>query len=464
MTTTPRTRRTIPQQPRGTSAAGSRGTPGPRGHVGWIVFGSLVTGLVAALLAVFVPFVPVRESALAGAVLCGFALGWVMLAVLSVRFTDQPQRWAWGPALFLGVGGLLLLGFGGSVVDDVLGWVWPPALLALTVWMSLRVHRDLRSAVGRWLLYPVFAVTGLVAIGGGYEAVRAATTVDVEMPGQLVDVGDHTLHLKCSGSGSPTVVLEPGAGGMSSTMGWISPAVAAETTVCVYDRAGRGWSEPADKPQDAAQVATDLHTLLQRANVPGPYVLAGHSFGGLYVLTFADQYPDDVAGLALIDSTAPAESPGARPPSPPTATDASGRLSTLFSSVSRLGLTRLYAGSDFGSMPPGSRDELRAKVAEAGFLRTTLDEYFQAGASGREAAALTDFGDKPLFVLTAGAGSQPGWMDDQNELAALSTNSAHDVVEGAAHFDLLGEEGPAAETAQAVLDVVSAVRDDRSLR
>ena len=115
-----------------------------RGRIGWIVAGSLATGLLAALLLVAAPFIPAEESAVTGAVLCGFALGWAMLAVLSVRFTDQPQRWAAAPALFMGLGGLLLLGFGSSV-HEVLNWVWPPALLALVIWMIVRAHRQLRS-------------------------------------------------------------------------------------------------------------------------------------------------------------------------------------------------------------------------------------------------------------------------------------------------------------------------------
>jgi peptidoglycan/LPS O-acetylase OafA/YrhL len=119
--------------------------PGPGGNIGWIVAGSLASGLVAALLLAAAPFVPAEESAVTGAVLCGFALGWAMLAVLSVRFTDQPQRWAVAPALFLGLGGLLLVGFG-SPVHQVLNWVWPPAMLALAVWMIVRVHRQLRAA------------------------------------------------------------------------------------------------------------------------------------------------------------------------------------------------------------------------------------------------------------------------------------------------------------------------------
>src|SRR4029453_72927 len=93
----------------------SRPGPGSRGHIGWIVAGSLATGLVAAVLLVAAPFIPPKENAVTGAVLCGFALGWAMLAVFSVRFTDQPQRWAAAPAVFMGLGGLLLVSFGAPV-------------------------------------------------------------------------------------------------------------------------------------------------------------------------------------------------------------------------------------------------------------------------------------------------------------------------------------------------------------
>jgi pimeloyl-ACP methyl ester carboxylesterase len=105
--------------------------------------------------------------------------------------------------------------------------------------------------------------------------------------------------VNCTGSGGPTVVLEPGLGEVSPAMGWIAPVVARDTRVCVYDRAGRGWSDTADGPQDAVQTTTDLHTLLDHAHIPGPYVLAGHSFGGPYILTFAATYPDQVAGMVL---------------------------------------------------------------------------------------------------------------------------------------------------------------------
>jgi pimeloyl-ACP methyl ester carboxylesterase len=364
----------------------SRPDPGSRGHIGWIVAGSLATGLVAAVLLAAAPFIPAEESAVTGAVLCGFALGWAMLAVLSVRFTDQPQRWAAAPALVMGLGGL---------------------------------------------------------------------------PGQLIDVGGHRLHLSCTGSGTPTVVLEPGRGELSSNLGWIAPAVARDSRVCVYDRAGRGWSEPADTAQDGAQIATDLHTLLQRGHVPGPYVLAGHSFGGLYVLTFAARYPDEVAGMVLVDSTAPASAAN-----PGTASPGHGgmsRVSALVSAAARLGLGRLYAQSAFGSLPPRSRDEVRASVATPSTLGSTIDEYVQATVSSEQAAALGDFADKPLIVLTAGRGHDAAWSAAQNRMARLSTNSVHRVIDGATHEDLITDEEDAAATTQAILDVVSSVRSKGAL-
>lgn len=460
MTTTPSTPPPAAAN-EGPAGAARSGRP-PRGHIGWVVAGSLAAGLVAALLLAAAPFVRADESTMTGAVLCGFALGWALLALLSVRFTDLPQRWAAAPALFMGVGGLLLIGFGDSL-RDVLDWVWPPALLALVIWTTVRVRRQLPSRAGRWLLYPVLAALALAAIGGGYATVGAAADAGrYPAPGRLVDVGGHRLHLVCTGTGSPTVVLEAGGGEMSSNLGWITSAVAADTRVCAYDRAGRGWSEPASTAQDATQIATDLHTLLQRADVPGPYVLAGHSFGGLYVLTFAARYGDDVAGMVLIDSTSP--SAAATPPAAPGEGDgAMGRVAALLSASARLGVARLVAQITAGGLPPRSDDEVRANAATSGNLRSTIDEYVQAGASARAAASLRDFADKPLVVLTAGSGNDATWAAAQDHLATLSTNSAHRTVAGATHEGLIADQDHAATTTEAILDVVAAVRSGQPL-
>lgn len=437
----------------------SRPDPGPRGHIGRIAAGSMATGLVAALLLAAAPFVRAEVDTVTGAVLCGFALGWAMLAALSARVTDQPQRWTIAPAVFMAFGGLLLVVFG-SALPDVLDWVWPPALFALVIWMIVRSRRQLRSRSARWVVYPVFAVLAVASVGGGYETVRGAADAQAyAMPGQLVEVGGHSLHLNCTGSGSPTVVLEAGGGEMSSSFGWIAPGVSGATRVCVYDRAGHGWSESADTPQDAAQVATDLHILLDRAKVPSPYVIAGHSFGGLYVLAFADRYPDDVASMVLVDSTPPksAADPTATPDDE-ASYDGVGRVSALVATTARLGLGRLIGLSDFGSLPPRARDELRAATATENHARGTIEEYLTASASMEEAARLTDFGDKPLVVLTAGSGSDASWIAAHDNLATLSTNSEHRTIDGATHSTLIHDEDDARATTRAILDVVSSLR------
>ena len=460
MTTTPT------PVPNATAGDGS-GTPPPsaaepRGRIGWVVAGSLVIGLVAALLLTAAPFVPAEEATITGAVLLGFALGWAMLAVLSVRFTDQPQAWAAVPAIFMGLGGLLLLVFG-SAVDTALGWVWPLALLALVVWMVAQAHRHLRSRTRRWLLYPVFAMLAVASVGGGYETVSAATDSPPAMPGQSIDVGGHSLRLHCTGTGSPTVVLQPGGGEMSSHMGWIAPRVAAHTRVCVYDRPGRGGSDPVDTAQDASQIATDLHTLLQRGNVPGPYVLAGHSFGGLYVLTYAARYPDQVAGMVVVDTTAPRDTPPAASSDSSNGYDPLDRVATLISTSARLGLTRLYAPTEALSLPPRSEVGVRANLSTGSNLRSFIDEFGRANSSMAKAGAFTNFGAKPLVVLTAGSGSDADWIAGHERIAAMSTNSTHRIVDGASHEELIADEHDSAATSQAILDVVASIRNGTPL-
>jgi len=409
--------------------------------IGRVVLSALVGGLLAAALLVVAPFVPSTEAGMTGAVLCGLALGWTMLAVLSARYTAQPQRWAAALAVFMGLSGVLLVAFGSSMLEP-LSWVWPPVVLVLAVWGFVRARRDLRGPSRRWLLSPVLAVLALAAVGGGFQTVREATTSTSGMPGQLVDIGSHRLHLSCTGSGSPTVVLETGAGMVSAQLELVARAVAEGTRVCVYDRAGRGWSDPAETRQDATQIATDLHALLERGGVPGPYVVAGHSFGGLYVLTFADRYPDEVGGMVLIDSTAPAASQAEGAPAIRNAgsSDPMDRVAVLVSTSARLGLTRLV-----GQPTPSD-------------VRSTIEEYALGGASAREAAAMDDFAGKPLVVLEAGVGHDADDSAAQDALATLSTDSVHRVVDGVDHLGMVLDRDGAAATSRAILDVVSSAR------
>ena len=122
-------------------------------------------------------------------------------------------------------------------------------------------------------------------------------------PGILVAVGGHRLHLHCSGRGSPTVVLESGAGDFSFDWSLVRPALARLTRVCSYDRAGYAWSEPGPTPRTIRQIVAELHVLLTAARIAPPYVLVGHSLGGLIVRTYAVQHRTQVRGLVLIEAT-----------------------------------------------------------------------------------------------------------------------------------------------------------------
>jgi pimeloyl-ACP methyl ester carboxylesterase len=388
-------------------------------------------------------------------VLFGFALGWALLALLSTRFTDQPQRWAVIPAIFMAVAGALVLVAPDSVVD-ALGWVWPPALLVLAIWVWTRARREMHSRARVWLLNPVLVILVLLALGGAYERISQATAPAVAMRGQLVDVGPYRLHLECNGSRGPSVILEPGAGGSAASMGLIAPAVARDSRVCVYDRAGRGWSDPAPRPPDGAQIATDLHTLLNRAHVPGPYVLAGHSFGGLYVRTYAAKYPEEVAGLVLVDSTAAKNNPL----SPPKAGSYSvlQHVSSLFAMTSRLGLGRLIAAANYSELPPKYRNDARATAATGKEMGGLLDEYGIADRSAAEAGALRSLDAKPLIVLTATRETLKGWTGSQNKMAELSTNSVHRFEPGATHISFVDDPVHAASVTRAIHDVVVSLR------
>ncbi len=445
--------RTVPADARRDHTAPD--TPAARGHIGRIVAGTLIGGLVTAVALVAGPLAGAREHEITGSVLVTFAAAWTALALLAERRTDQPQRWALAPATFMAVAGGAVLAL--APTGNELGWVWPPVVAALAVWMIVRARRDLRSRTRVWLVYPVCVALFLSAIGGCYETYReTADAGRFAMPGRLVDVGGHRLHIDCAGTGSPTVVLEPGLGEPSTAMAWIAPDVAATTRVCVYDRAGRGWSDAAPGPQDGHQVATDLHTLLARAGERGPFVLAGHSAGGIYVLNFAHLFPREVAGVVLLDSMHPEQY--TRIPSWPAFYELFRRASGVMPSLSRLGIGRAVYQTSYGSLPAPARDQERAFVATPRHNRSVRDELSRIRTAMAQAQAVTTLGDRPLVVVTAEKDAAGGWTAAQDDLAALSTNSAHRILADADHAMITEDHTTARQSAEAIRDVVTAVR------
>jgi pimeloyl-ACP methyl ester carboxylesterase len=336
----------------------------------------------------------------------------------------------------------------------LIGWGWPPLLLALAVWMGVRLRRSLAAGGGRWLLYPVVAVMAAAAIGGIVETVGLASDQRHHaMPGRSYDVGGHRLHLNCTGSGGPTVVLQSGLGEMSANWARIAPAVSRTTRVCAYDRAGQGWSEDAPRLQDGAEAAADLHTLLRRAGENGPYVLVGHSIGGDHAMAYAARYPEQVAGMVLLDATNPYRSPGAGSAhaGPPGAV-------ALLPSLARLGLAQLAPTSFWSALPEPAAGQVQAFAASPRGWRNIRDETATMPALLDQARTLTALGSTPLVVLTAaGHDRDPTWLAAQDRMAALSSNSSHRLAD-ATHAGLLDQEHGAEQSARAIDDVIHATR------
>jgi pimeloyl-ACP methyl ester carboxylesterase len=431
-----------------------------KGRVGLIVAGSLITGLVVALVLVIGPFGGAEEHVIMGTALLGWAFGWALLAVLSIRWSDQSQQWAIVPAALMAIAGASLLIFRPDAnAFNALGWIWPPALIALSVWMTMQARRHLRSITRRLMLYPLFVAIVIAGVGGSYETIQEQVDrSSIAMPGHLVDVGGRRLYVHCTGSGSPTVVLVSGLAEASVYWeGWIAPAVAQNTTVCAYDRAGQGWSDPPESPQDGVAVATDLHNLLANAQIPGPYVLAGHSTGGVYARIFAARYPDQVAGMVLLDSQ-PNEALTGGLPDFPSQYSILRRATALFPSFARLGVFRLVNVFASDPLPVPTRDEERAVVSAANLNRIQRDEFAELPMTLKEAAELTTLGDRPLIVVTAVKGAAAGWLPLQDRMAGLSTNSVRRILPDTDHPGVIHDKAGAAVASQAILDVVASVR------
>ena len=438
----------------------------PRGHIGLVVLGSIASGLVAALVLTLLAFGGYQEPTITGVTLLAFAAGWAMLAALSTRRTDQPQRWAmvpgrrsWGCRVWA----YLVFQPGTSTVG-ALGWVWPILLAALVVWMVVQSRRSLHNWSRPVVLYPVFAVLVAMAVGAGYQNVQQARDdAALTMPGQLFDVGGHRLHIHCTGTGSPTVVLESGLGEPSTIMaGWIAPAVAPTTRVCVYDRSGYGWSDPAPSPEDGRTVAADLHALLLpqrtlRRRMCWPVTPPEPSTRQIFAAT----YPDEVAGMVLLDGQSPyvyTQLPGWK-----TFYSMFTRGEALLPSLSRIGITRIGNTFTYNGLPPQARDEERADWSTAGHYRALHDELAQLRTSLTEAQQLTSFGDKPLIVVTAGKDAQEGWLPLQDKMALLSSNSSHRVLPDATHSSLIEDQHDSTGASAAIIDVVHAVRSGTPL-
>lgn len=309
-----------------------------------------------------------------------------------------------------------------------------------------------------------FFLTGMLAVvmaglGAVYETFSAKRDKrNNPPPGRMVDVNGHLLHLQAMGKGSPTVILETGLGGMSAAWGWVQPEVAKFTRVASYDRAGLGWSEADGASPDALHIARQLHTLLVNAGIEGPYVLVGHSMGGLFVRVYADQYPAEVAGMVLIDASHPDQY--LRSQAIKKHMNKGFRLLKISQILSHLGLLRVYNhySTQAEGLPPQQRAVAEVFLASASHITTAREELAAWDVTAEQVRHTKNLGNRPLVVLSADKGSLPGAHLLQEGLAQLSANSVHRVVNGADHVTIVSHREHALAVVEGIRQVVEAVR------
>lgn len=303
-------------------------------------------------------------------------------------------------------------------------------------------------------------------------------------PGRLVSLGSHRLHIRCAGEGAPAVVFDAALGASSLSWSLVQPAVARVTRACTYDRAGFGWSEPGPRPRTAGRIADELRALLDQAGVAPPFVLVGHSFGGLVARLFHARHPADVAGLVLIEPAHPEDW------AEPTAEqrvliDRGVRLCGHGATAARLGLARAVAllvglgalaparalvglvsrgglrREDEGilapvwRLPPEARRPLRQMWTQPEFFEALGSQIESVCHSAAEVARETpgDYGDLPLVTITA-AGAGGRRLRADAALARLSTRGRQVLAADSGHWVPL--DAPHA-VIDAIVDVVNEV-------
>ena len=307
----------------------------------------------------------------------------------------------------------------------------------------------------------VLAMTGMIYQTAAMEADQRKFPA----PGDLIDVGGFKMHIHCMGEGSPTVILETLSGGTSSYWGWVQPEVAKTTRVCAYDRAGRGWSEPDPEPMTLGRTVRNLDTLLTNARIEGPYLLVGHSIGGIYVRQFAAEYPNEVAGMVLVDASHPQQFE--RYPDMLKEAENYLQVSATFPTLARLGVWRLYFALggelNLAEMREPQKSEIKAIWSSPEYFASQRAEVMAESEIFGSGQKLGRLGHPPLLVISAGQNAFHGWSELQNDLVSLSDDSTHLILETATHNSLALNPQDAHQVGLGILKVLDAIRTGNRL-
>ena len=280
---------------------------------------------------------------------------------------------------------------------------------------------------------------------------------DVPPPGRLIDLGGYRMHIDCRGTGSPTVILDAGLGDWSTHWTAVQELLKGNTRVCSYDRAGYGWSDPGPRPRDSQRIVAELHSLLDKAEVPPPYILVGHSFGGLNMRLYASTFPGEVAGLVLVDASTPESLPYRRDEDGTTPSTAPANQMMIMHAVEPEETNFPVAAM------PAMQDHLLRTKSQV----TSRGEYRALGYSVLEVEKAAPFGDLPLTILVRGKREWPAgedgdarensWQTQQRGLMRLSHLSKFIIATHSGHHIHLDEPMLVAD---AIRDMISADRQE----
>lgn len=313
----------------------------------------------------------------------------------------------------------------------------------------------------------VLGLAILVALGVTYQSITSrADARRYDPPGELVDIGTAELHLYCTGQGRPTVVLEAGATGFAQSWAWIQQDVSARTRTCSYDRAGLGWSENGTARHDGRSIARNLNALLGRADEPEPYVLVGHSMGGAFVRIFADAYPEQVAGLVLLDPVHE-DQLNRYPPEMQAHLRDFARRVRLAPRLARVGVLRAtnLISRKADGLPEEAFGTARMFGSSPKHLRTSADELAAWETTMSAARSDTTFEQDPLLVVSAAAPRKDvsdaaiaTKLEMHHELSMLSPLGRHVLLKDADHFSLLTDRNDARRVSAHLVRIVEDVR------
>jgi pimeloyl-ACP methyl ester carboxylesterase len=315
-----------------------------------------------------------------------------------------------------------------------------------------------RRRIRSLLLGAMIVVVGLAVVGAAAETLLERRDQRVyTAPGELVDVGDgRRLHMLVSGAehDGTTVILEAGTGGFSSDWAWTQSKVAEHATVVSYDRAGLGWSDPRQDDLTASGAVADLRAGLDAQGINGPYVLVGHSSGGFLIRAFADTYPDDTAGLVFVDAS---HEDGFVIDSDSGQRTGIDWVSRVAQGLARVGVVRVFNQFGQAALPRDQQGAYLAMTSTPGYIAASIDEYGAVNRLARSMGDTRDLGDIPVRVLSASDGDAD-FAALQPDLATLSSNGRHDVIEGSNHSSIIGQQDNASEVSAAIIDLLDTVQ------